>query len=318
MPRSNFSTFKDGVTVGGVGLDVYSHGTHYYVCNGTVLTPKGLGGSDGNDGLTADRPLSTLAAAVAKCTASRGDVIVLMPGHSETISTATALNLSIAGVTIVGVGDGSSIPNITLDTLTTSTITVSAANVTIRNVQFTPNFADIVTLFTLTTAKNFRLEQCRVNTGTSVNFIAVVTTSATTANNDGLHIESCYWAEPAVTAVSLVSALGTQDRVTVSNNYVNLGVNNSKPCLITQAAGKIITNLRCSTNKLYRLNTTNAGMVLTTNQSTNTGIIDNNYCQAADGTNNLIATASSGYGFFSNSYSGVAGASGFLNPTADS
>lgn len=320
MPRSNFSLFKDGVTIGGVGLDVYSHGTHYYVCNGSVLTPKGLGGSDGNDGLTADRPLSTIDAAVNKCTASRGDVIVVMPGHAEAISSATALNLDIAGITIVGVGTGSSRPTITLDTATTTTIPVSAANISIYNCIFTANFADVVSFFTTTTAKNFTLDGCYFKaTATNMNSLYVVDTSTVDNDADGLTIRNCLWIEPDLATVGLVKQDATQDRVTIKDNYFNLGVNNNKS-LVTIATGKIVTSLDCGYNKLYRLNTDSAtgGLLLSTDGTTNTGCMYNNFVQHADVAAEILLTLNAGIGVFDNKASGVAGASGYLLPATDS
>lgn len=318
MPRSNFSNFKDGVTIAGLGLDVYSHGKHIYVCNSSVTTPLGLGGSDSNNGKTPDQPVATISKAIALCTAGAGDVVVVMPGHAEAISSATALTIDKSGVTIVGVGNGNSRPVITLDTIVSATINVTASNVTISNLIFTANFADVVSFFTLTTATDFKLDGCSFRaTAVNMNCLYVVDTGTTANSADGLSIVNCDWYDLDAANVSLVKQDCALNRVRINNNYVHLGVNNSKPSLITQATGKANTNLECGNNKIYRLVTTNAGMILTSD-STNTGVIYNNYAQGADATNNLMTSASSGYGFFNNQYSGAVDASGFLNPAADS
>jgi hypothetical protein len=44
--------------------------------------------SDHNDGTSPDAPLATIAAAVALCTANRGDTIYVAPGHAETVVAA--------------------------------------------------------------------------------------------------------------------------------------------------------------------------------------------------------------------------------------
>ena len=51
-------------------------------------------GASTNDGKSEDRPLATLAQAIAKCTASNGDRIFLMPGHAETLTAAIAMSSS--------------------------------------------------------------------------------------------------------------------------------------------------------------------------------------------------------------------------------
>ncbi len=63
--------------------------------------------SDGNDGLSPERPLSTISRALALVTASVGDVIILLPGtHNLTtqnnMTAAGALAFNVAGVTVVG------------------------------------------------------------------------------------------------------------------------------------------------------------------------------------------------------------------------
>src|SRR5665213_1588664 len=74
--------------------------------------------------------------ALASCLASRGDLILVAPGHTETIADATTLALNIAGVTIVGIGSGSLRPTFTFTTAATANIPVSAANITFKNCIF--------------------------------------------------------------------------------------------------------------------------------------------------------------------------------------
>ena len=130
--------FLNGVTIRGVPLQQTQPGEVFWVNSTTILAKGGVGGSDGNGG-TYTKPFKTLDGAVGKTTASRGDIIVLMPGFTETVSTATALALDVAGVAVVGLGSGSLRANITLDTATTATIAVSAANISFKNVIFTAN-----------------------------------------------------------------------------------------------------------------------------------------------------------------------------------
>src|SRR3990167_7067382 len=106
MPRSNFPRgFAVGVTIRGVPLIQTNPGQVYWVYNGTALLPGQIGGSDGNKG-TFDQPFSTLDYAVSRCVADRGDIIFVKPGHAETIATATALAIDVAGVAVIGLGRG--------------------------------------------------------------------------------------------------------------------------------------------------------------------------------------------------------------------
>lgn len=312
--------FANGVSISDVPIINTHPGKVFWLSDATTLQVRQRGGSDGNKG-TYDSPFATLSYAVSQCVANRGDVIMVKPGHAETISSATALTLSTAGVAIIGLGVGTNRPTFTLDTATTATINVTAANVAIKNCIFTANFADIVSFFTLTTAKNFTLEGNLFKaTATNMNSLYVVDTNATSNDCDGLTIIDNKWIEPDTATLSMVKMDGTNDNVTISDNLLTLGVNNNKASLAAIATGKILTSANISANRVYRLNTDTAtgAILVTTDGSTNTGMIFDNYVQHADVAAEILVTASAGFGVFQNFASGVAGASGYLLPAADS
>jgi hypothetical protein len=96
-------------------------------------------------------------------------------GPCRDVSTATALALNIAGVAIVGLGAGTNRPKFTLDTANTATIPVSANNISIQNCQFFANFLSIAACFTLSTAKEFAVQNCYFQDTSSVlNFLNIV------------------------------------------------------------------------------------------------------------------------------------------------
>ncbi len=78
-----------------------------------------------NNGLTPDSPLTTIDAAYNKTTASSGDLVLVMPGHTETV--AAAITMDKIGISILGIGNGRSRPAVTGLT-GVSTISVSAAS----------------------------------------------------------------------------------------------------------------------------------------------------------------------------------------------
>lgn len=112
-----------------------STGRAFCLGNSTTYVPGGVAGSDtaGAHGDTPYRPFATLDYAVSQCTANRGDYIYVLPGHAETIATATALALDVAGITVIGLGSGNTRPTFTVNGVAGATITVSAANVTWKN-----------------------------------------------------------------------------------------------------------------------------------------------------------------------------------------
>lgn len=134
---SNFpSGFANGITVRGVPLTVMHPGKVWWVNGSSVIAEGGVGGSNGNPG-TYQKPFATIDYAVGRCTASRGDIIAVMPGHTETVTAAAGLALDVAGIAIVGLGTGSLRATVNFTTATTADMNVDAANITIYNVLFT-------------------------------------------------------------------------------------------------------------------------------------------------------------------------------------
>lgn len=151
MSMSNYPTgFAQGIAIRGVPLIQTHPGRVFWVYNGTAQIANQKGGSDSNNG-TFDAPFSTLDYAVGQCLANRGDIIFVKPGHAETIATATALALDVAGVAVIGLGQGSNRPTFNL-TATTSTIAISAANVTFWNCLVTGGIDAIVAVITISAA----------------------------------------------------------------------------------------------------------------------------------------------------------------------
>ena len=263
----------------------------------------------------------TIDKAVNLAKANGADHILVLPGHTESISSATALNLDVAGITILGLGNGNDRPVITLDTATTATIPVSAANITVKNIIFSANFADIVSVFTLTTAANFRIEGCYFkSTAANMNFLYVIDTDAVTDNAAGLQVIGNKWIEPDTATLSMIKMDGDNSDIVIRDNFLQLGVNNNEAAIMAIITGKSVFNAQILKNRVFRLNTdTSTGAILvTTDQSDNSGVIAENFAQHADTAAELLVTASSGFGFFENYASGVAGASGYLLPAADS
>ena len=92
--------------------------------------------NDTNDGKHPNRPLATWDGGINKCTASRGDYVLLMPGHAETVAAAAGIDLDVIGVTTVGLGYGALRSTITFATAITADMDIDAASNTIRNVLF--------------------------------------------------------------------------------------------------------------------------------------------------------------------------------------
>ena len=134
--------WKGGVVVKGVPLEIPNPGKVFWVNNSGVIPQGGIGGSDSNDG-TYLRPFGTIDGAIGKCTANRGDVIYVMPGHSETITTDSEVDFDVAGVRCIGLGHGGAMAQINFNA-TAATVAVGADDVVIQNMRFTADVSAVV------------------------------------------------------------------------------------------------------------------------------------------------------------------------------
>lgn len=286
------------------------------VQTGNVWWVSSLLGNDGNKG-NYNQPFGTWGRAVSFCMA--GDIIVLMAGHAETISSSTALTLSVASVVTYGIGVGNKRPTITLDTGTSTTINVTAAGVGVSNVRFVAGIAAIVACFTTTTAAGFTLDTCSFSKTSTFTFLTIVTTDAVANDTDSMTITGCDWRDTATSVGPMVSCLATNDNVQFNNNWISLGVQNDVCAGVKVANGSILTNFLAVGNRIRKLDTSNtAGILFATNGSTNTGMLDGNIWVGLVAGTPLFAPATTGIGYGLNYATGVADKSGFVNPAADS
>lgn len=311
--------FPNGVSIRGVPIVQTHPGKAFWLSNNTTgLMPGQKGGSDGNRG-TFDAPFATLAGAVAQCIANRGDVIFVKPGHAETISSSTALTMSIAGVAVVGLGIGSMRPKFTINTANTATINVTAANVSFLNCQIIANFLSIAAAFTLTTAKWFTVENCYVaDTSGVLNFLNVIKSTGAANTVDGLAAINNTWAGLGTTSVnSFILSANDIDSAVWKGNTVTLARTATAAILATISAG-VLTNLDCGWNMCVSKQTaTTGGATINVGGTTSSGVFYNNYQQTLDASGNLNVTANVGLSFFENRLTGAAGATGFVIPALD-
>jgi len=318
MPNFNLNSGYGALLADKVVASVSTAGKTFLVCpsthpNFTNLQQLFIPDPDGTS-----RIFTTLVAAAAATTASRDDVIFVAEGHTETFSSATAITLSTAGVRIIGMGVGSLRPTFTLDTANTATINVTAANIRFENCIFVANFLAIASLFTLTTAKEFQLVNCEVRDTSSVlNFVTVVTTAATSNGADGLTISGCKFYLLATTgATKLVSAVGTNDRWTITNNFYSTPTTGTG-AVIPVATGKAITNLILDGNKFILVQTTGTSTgILLTADTAGSGYVSNNLVQTA-ATTPLCVTAARTFVQTNNLFTHSADKSGYVMPVID-
>lgn len=299
MTMSNYGGgFSGGVSIRGVPvLNTYG-GEVFWVDSGE--------GSNGNDG-TFGKPWATLDYAVGRCTASRGDIIMVKPGHADTVSAAAGLALDVAGITIVGIGSGSLQPTVTLDTIITADIDVDAANITIDNINFVANFADIAVVLDVN-ATDFTVRNCRfTQAGADLN-AKVCIQDAAAAASDRITVENCNAIMYDAANTHFINMAGTGTGHIVRNNILQ----GDWGTMAIGGAG-VVTFCQITDNVLGNIANTSDGCISLA--STATGAVVGNHCAgAAAQANGVTATAC----VISQNYYGVIGEdlSAILDPIA--
>jgi len=291
MPFSNYpSGFLNGVTIRGVPITQTHPGRVYHVNNSSVLAPGGVAGVDQGAGAYT-RPFKTIDFAVGRCQASAGDIIMVMPGHAETISDATSLLLDVAGIAIIGLGSGSLRPTITLDTANTATIPVSADNILIYNVKFVANFLSIAKLFTLTTAKHFGTANCEFSdTSAALNFVNIVESTGAANTVDGLYDVGSQAAMIGTTFNTFAVLAATARGMRFNDTYVQSIDTADEPGLLDVTG--IVTDLKIDGVTVSVKGTTNINVILKCTGTTSTGTITNSFAHSLDTTSVAYTIAS--------------------------
>lgn len=220
-------------------------------------------GSNGNVGRTNGLPLATIAQAVLTANAGKGDVIVVMPGHTETITAAAGIAINKSGIYIVGVGTGATRPTITFGTATTATMTITAADVTIDNLLFTQSFDAIVSPIVIS-ASGVTIKNCYFMTG-NASFQATQMILTTAAANNLAILSNRFEGTIDAGTTAAITLVGGDNVNIVGNDFIggytlgvggiqnittattNLVIRNNTIVNLTASATKAITLLSGAT-----------------------------------------------------------------------
>lgn len=243
------------------------------------------GGITAAYGKTPDAPFLTISAAISTdvCTANNGDLVIVMPGHAETVATAGALTLDIAGVTIIGIGDGAAQPTITL-TDAASTIVVSGASVVVENFNLIANDDDVLICFQVN-ATDFTCRGCRFTGAAATKNFHACFTDAGANESDRMIVEDCVAILTDAANTHFVNWTAAQDGCIVRRNLL-MG---DWATMCIGGAG-VVTFATIVDNDIANADNANDGCVSL--DATATGICARNMgCAAAAQGNGFAATA---------------------------
>lgn len=280
-----------------------STGTVYFVHSGT--------GSNNNDGRSPDAPVATIANAIGRCVANKGDIIIVMPGHAETISGAAGIDANVAGISIIGLGNGTNRPTISFGN-TAATFAVTAANVTIANLRVTSTVDEVVKMFHVTAAYCTldNIEHFETASAQTIQFLL------TSAAADYLTVKNCYHyqANAAAAAQLWIQLVGCDNTRILDNTFI-LALQNGATCAVINATTAVV-NCEIARNVILQTGgTTQVSAILLVTAST--GFVYDNRVAAAVTTLAGTVALASAYGA-ENYTLNTANKSGILDPVADS
>ena len=176
-------------------------------------------------GFSPDQPFATIDYAVSRCTDNAGDVIYVMPGHTEDSDGSTAgevFDVDIAGVTIIGLGTGTDRPRIDINK-TDCEVAVSADNVTIRNLTFRPSVSAVTNAINVeASADNLVFEYCEFMEGeagstdefnTAINLVS--------ANNYTIIRNNTFYSNSSSAPVTAIILTAASTHVQITGNLIN-------------------------------------------------------------------------------------------------
>jgi hypothetical protein len=209
----------DGRAVGGSMPTGLGRGRTWYVDS------NGAGGN-GRDIRNASLTLQAVIDKIDAISAAdnRGDTIVILPNHSETITGVGGLTFDVPGLRVIGLGVGANRPTFLMDGGTTVTAVVTGADTWIENCVFVAGHSDVATCFDVDAA-GFHLIRCEFQDNTTKeNFLVGILSGSTTDNVcDGLTLIGNKFFTGTDSHTSFCTLVGDTDRIWVEGNVYEQG-----------------------------------------------------------------------------------------------
>jgi hypothetical protein len=231
--------------------------------------------------------VSTLNAGLARCRSGKGDVVVVLPGHTENVSTADFFNSLVAGTRIIGVGTpGQTIQPTFTWTATASTFLLDVPDVVIDNIAMNWAGIDNVVAPITVSAAGCSITNCQITLQSAAASAGaagglVVAAGATGFKFIGNTVLSDDEDEP-LTGAAAIEISGAAKNVLIGDNYI-CGAAAATVGLIRVSAAA--TNLRIVSNTTVNLETTSASVNILVSSATAMGVVSDNdlkYMTGAD------------------------------------
>lgn len=257
------------------------------------------GGTATGPGFSPETAYSTIDAAISACTADNGDIVVVLEDHTESITGAAGIALDVAGVKVLGLGEGRRRPRITFTTATAASLDVSAARCALENLVLI-NGIDAQTAMVNVSAADCVIKGNEFQTGdasTQAALGVLTTASASRLVVEGNHFHGT--SDAGTTAQ--VRVVGGDAIVIKDNILCGACATTGNISNITTAA----TNLQIVGNMILNQTADGNNKTIVLDSST-TGLIASNRMAVIDSTSPAPVTAAGAY-VSGNYWTGAAG-----------
>jgi hypothetical protein len=170
------------------------------------------------------RLVTTLNAGLAQCRSGMGDVVFVLPGHSENISAADFMSSLVAGTRIIGLGYGTLRPSFTW-TLAGATWLFDVANVTLSNCILdmagsrTSTTALTVAAPITVSAAGCAITDCEIHFGVDADQLVTVGVTTTAAADDFTFARNKCFGATAAECTTFLRLVGA-DRAQILGNRI--------------------------------------------------------------------------------------------------
>lgn len=259
----------------GYGAGVRFPGATVLPPGGRVHYVRSTGLADGDDLTMFKRLHTTLNSALAQCRSGVGDVVVCLPGHSESIATADAMSSLVAGTQIVGVGVGNMRPTFTW-TASGSTFLLDVANVSISNciLNFDPGAGTVNVAAPITaSAAGCSIINCKIRMGTDANSKVTIGLTTTAGATDFTFAGNEVYGATAAEATTLIQLVGAVRLKFLGNSIV--GATSAATVGVVRFLTTASTDIKFFNNTLRQNKTVGATDQVVTGMAGVSGEVDN-------------------------------------------
>lgn len=235
--------------------------------------------SDSTDAYVSSSLLvSTLAAGLARCRSGKGDTVVVLPGHTETVSTTTMMDNLVAGTNIVGAAaQGSSLmPTFTFaGTTNTSIWNITKNDVTMANLFFKFNGADSIDSPLIVTGSGFNFLNNRVLMGSDTALDCDVGLTVHTGADNCRILNNYFYTTGTAVNTNSILVDAAVDSLHIGNNRFVCPATSTNGIVQIGSSTVVLTNLRVDNNVLYNKSTGTCTIGFT--DAAHTGMCFDNY-----------------------------------------